>query len=134
MEPAVISVPLACAGCRTRAAAEYFLTGETFGAAGESAQIGLLTRAVPAGDLDGRGKPVDGRALLLRPGRARRAGPGKTKGVLPADAPRGQRERRAGEDGRAVRAVLPRPRTEAREGMTAVRGQAAARLGAREFR
>ncbi len=49
--PAVISVP--CLRRLTaRAAAEYFLTGEIFDAS-RAVQIGLLTRAVPADELDG---------------------------------------------------------------------------------
>jgi len=48
--PAVISVPC-LRRMPSRAAAEYFLTGEVFGAA-RAAEIGLLTRAVAAEDLD----------------------------------------------------------------------------------
>ena len=49
--PAVISVPC-LRRMPSRAAAEYFLTGEVFDA-NRAAEIGLLTRAVPAEDLDG---------------------------------------------------------------------------------
>src|SRR5712692_5654424 len=48
--PAVISVPC-LRRMPSRAAAEYFLTGEVFDA-GRAAEIGLLTRAVAAEDLD----------------------------------------------------------------------------------
>ncbi len=48
--PAVISVPC-LRRMPSRAAAEYFLTGEVFDAK-RAAEIGLLTRAVPADDLD----------------------------------------------------------------------------------
>lgn len=48
--PAVISVPC-LRRMPPRAAAEYFLTGEVFGAT-RAAEIGLLTRAVAAEDLD----------------------------------------------------------------------------------
>lgn len=48
--PAVISVPC-LRRMPSRAAAEYFLTGEVFDAH-RATEIGLLTRAVPADDLD----------------------------------------------------------------------------------
>jgi len=48
--PAVISVPC-LRRMPSRAAAEYFLTGEVFDA-NRAAEIGLLTRAVPAENLD----------------------------------------------------------------------------------
>ncbi|WP_214412795.1 enoyl-CoA hydratase-related protein [Sphaerisporangium fuscum] len=48
--PAMISVTV-LRRVEARAAAEYFLTGEVFDAA-RAAEIGLLTRAVPAGELD----------------------------------------------------------------------------------
>jgi methylglutaconyl-CoA hydratase len=48
--PAVISVPC-LRRMPSRAAAEYFLTGEVFGA-GRAAEIGLLTTAVPEHQLD----------------------------------------------------------------------------------
>jgi methylglutaconyl-CoA hydratase len=48
--PAIISVPC-LRRMPSRAAAEYFLTGEVFGAR-RAAELGLLTRAVPAGELD----------------------------------------------------------------------------------
>ncbi|MFD1545681.1 enoyl-CoA hydratase-related protein [Nonomuraea guangzhouensis] len=48
--PAMISVPV-LRRLDPRAAAEYFLTGEVFDAA-RAVQIGLLTRAVPAEELD----------------------------------------------------------------------------------
>lgn len=73
--PAVISVPC-LRRMPSRAAAEYFLTGEVFGAA-RAAEIGLVTRAVPAEDLD---REVARYArLLLRGGPEALAG---TKSVL----------------------------------------------------
>jgi methylglutaconyl-CoA hydratase len=48
--PAMIAVPC-LRRMEPRAAAEYFLTGEAFGAQ-RAAEIGLLTRAVPEADLD----------------------------------------------------------------------------------
>jgi methylglutaconyl-CoA hydratase len=48
--PAMVSVPV-LRRLDPRAAAEYFLTGEVFDAA-RAAEIGLLTRAVPAEELD----------------------------------------------------------------------------------
>jgi methylglutaconyl-CoA hydratase len=48
--PAVISVPC-LRRMPSRAATEYFLTGEVFDAA-RAAEVGLLTRAVPADELD----------------------------------------------------------------------------------
>ncbi|GII83168.1 enoyl-CoA hydratase [Sphaerisporangium siamense] len=48
--PAMISVTV-LRRVEPRAAAEYFMTGEVFDAA-RAAEIGLLTRAVPAGELD----------------------------------------------------------------------------------
>ncbi|HUR07376.1 MAG TPA: enoyl-CoA hydratase-related protein, partial [Nonomuraea sp.] len=48
--PAMISVPV-LRRLDPRAAAEYFLTGEVFDAA-RAVEIGLLTRAVPAEELD----------------------------------------------------------------------------------
>lgn len=48
--PAMISVPV-LRRLEPRAAAEYFLTGEVFDAA-KAEQIGLVTRAVPAEELD----------------------------------------------------------------------------------
>ncbi|WP_214319847.1 enoyl-CoA hydratase-related protein [Nonomuraea sediminis] len=48
--PAMISVPV-LRRLEARAAAEYFLTGEVFDAA-KAEQIGLVTRAVPAQELD----------------------------------------------------------------------------------
>jgi methylglutaconyl-CoA hydratase len=48
--PAMIAVPC-LRRMEPRAAAEYFLTGEAFGAQ-RAAEIGLLTRAVPDADLD----------------------------------------------------------------------------------
>jgi methylglutaconyl-CoA hydratase len=48
--PAMISVPC-LRRMPSRAAAEYFLTGEVFDAE-RAAEIGLLTKAVPADDLD----------------------------------------------------------------------------------
>jgi methylglutaconyl-CoA hydratase len=60
--PAVISVPC-LRRMPSRAAAEYFLTGEVFDAA-RATEIGLLTRAVPAPDLDGETDRYA--AMLLR--------------------------------------------------------------------
>ncbi len=60
--PALISVPC-LRRMPSRAAAEYFLTGEVFDAR-RAAEIGLLTRAVPTGDLDAEtGRYAD---MLLR--------------------------------------------------------------------
>src|SRR5215470_16619051 len=73
--PAVISVPC-LRRMPSRAAAEYFLTGEVFDAA-RAAEIGLLTRAVPADELDAE---VNRYTALLSKG-----APGAmaaTKGVL----------------------------------------------------
>jgi methylglutaconyl-CoA hydratase len=60
--PAIISVPC-LRRMPSRAAAEYFLTGETFDAA-RAVAIGLLTRAVPVEDLDGEVERYV--AMLLR--------------------------------------------------------------------
>jgi methylglutaconyl-CoA hydratase len=73
--PAVISVPC-LRRMPSRAAAEYFLTGEVFGAA-RAAEIGLLTRAVPAEALDAEVARYAG--MLLRGAPGALAG---TKGVL----------------------------------------------------
>ena len=73
--PAVISVPC-LRRMPSRAAAEYFLTGEVFGAA-RAAEIGLLTRAVPAEVLDAEVARYAG--MLLRGAPGALAG---TKGVL----------------------------------------------------
>ncbi len=73
--PAVISVPC-LRRMPSRAAAEYFLTGEVFDAA-RAAEIGLLTRAVPAEDLDAETARYAG--MLLRGAPGALAG---TKGVL----------------------------------------------------
>jgi methylglutaconyl-CoA hydratase len=73
--PAVISVPC-LRRMPSRAAAEYFLTGEVFGAA-RAAEIGLLTRAVPAEVLDTEVARYAG--MLLRGAPGALAG---TKGVL----------------------------------------------------
>ena len=75
MVPAVISVPC-LRRMPSRAAAEYFLTGEVFDAA-RAAEIGLLTRAVPAEDLDAETARYAG--MLLRGAPGALAG---TKGVL----------------------------------------------------
>ena len=64
--PAVISVPC-LRRMPSRAAAEYFLTGEVFGA-GRAAEIGLLTRAVPAADLDAQVERYVGMLLRGAPG------------------------------------------------------------------
>jgi methylglutaconyl-CoA hydratase len=60
--PAVISVPC-LRRMPSRAAAEYLLTGEVFGAT-RAAEIGLLTRAVGADDLDAETERYAG--MLLR--------------------------------------------------------------------
>jgi methylglutaconyl-CoA hydratase len=73
--PAVISVPC-LRRMPSRAAAEYFLTGEVFGAR-RAAEIGLLTRAVPAAELDSQTARYAG--LLARGGPAALAA---TKQVL----------------------------------------------------
>jgi methylglutaconyl-CoA hydratase len=78
--PAVISVPC-LRRMPSRAAAEYFLTGEAFGAA-RAAEIGLVSAAVPAEELDAEVARYAG--LLLRGGPAALAG---TKAVL-RDVPR----------------------------------------------
>ncbi|MFC4537070.1 enoyl-CoA hydratase-related protein [Sphaerisporangium dianthi] len=62
--PAMISVTV-LRRVEPRAAAEYFLTGEVFGAA-RAAEIGLLTRAVPAEELDAAVARYAG--MLLRGG------------------------------------------------------------------
>jgi methylglutaconyl-CoA hydratase len=64
--PAVISVPC-LRRMPSRAAAEYFLTGEVFGAA-RAAEIGLLTRAVAAEDLDAETDRYVGMLLRGAPG------------------------------------------------------------------
>jgi methylglutaconyl-CoA hydratase len=73
--PAVISVPC-LRRMPSRAAAEYFLTGEVFDAR-RAAEIGLVTTAVAVGDLDAEVARYAG--MLLRGGPAALAG---TKGVL----------------------------------------------------
>jgi len=73
--PAVISVPC-LRRMPSRAAAEYFLTGEVFGAR-RAAEIGLVTSAVAATDLDA--EVARYAALLLRGAPGALAG---TKGVL----------------------------------------------------
>jgi len=73
--PAVISVPC-LRRMPSRAAAEYFLTGEVFGAA-RATEIGLLTRAVPAEELDAEVARYT--RMLLRGAPGALAG---TKGVL----------------------------------------------------
>jgi methylglutaconyl-CoA hydratase len=80
--PAVISVPC-LRRIPSRAAAEYFLTGEVFDAR-RAVEIGLLTRAVAAGDLDA--EVVRYAGMLLRGAPGALAG---TRGVLrdvPAEA------------------------------------------------
>jgi methylglutaconyl-CoA hydratase len=107
--PAVISVPC-LRRMPSRAAAEYFLTGDTFGA-GRAAEIGLLTRAVPAEDLDAEVGRYAG--MLLRGAPGALAG---TKGVL-RDVPAVSVQ-----DGLAKMAELSGRyfgSDEAREGMTA---------------
>jgi methylglutaconyl-CoA hydratase len=64
--PAVISVPC-LRRMPSRAAAEYFLTGEVFDAV-RAAEIGLLTRAVPAGELDAEVSRYAGMLVRGAPG------------------------------------------------------------------
>ena len=64
--PAVISVPC-LRRMPSRAAAEYFLTGEVFDA-GRAARVGLLTKAVPAADLDAEIARYTGMLLRGAPG------------------------------------------------------------------
>jgi methylglutaconyl-CoA hydratase len=64
--PAVISVPC-LRRMPSRAAAEYFLTGEVFGAV-RAVEIGLLTRAVPAAELDDQTDRYAGMLLRGAPG------------------------------------------------------------------
>jgi methylglutaconyl-CoA hydratase len=107
--PAVISVPC-LRRMPSRAAAEYFLTGEVFGAA-RATEIGLLTRAVPAGELDAEVSRYA--QMLLRAAPGAMAG---TKGVL-RDVPA-----QSVADGLAQMAELSGRyfgSDEAREGMTA---------------
>jgi len=73
--PAVISVPC-LRRMPSRAAAEYFLTGEVFGA-GRAAEVGLLTAAVPEQQLDA--EVARYAEMLLRGAPGALAG---TKGVL----------------------------------------------------
>jgi methylglutaconyl-CoA hydratase len=73
--PAVISVPC-LRRMPSRAAAEYFLTGEVFDAR-RAAEIGLLTRAVTADDLDAEVARYAGLMLRGAPGAL-----AATKGVL----------------------------------------------------
>lgn len=73
--PAVISVPC-LRRLSSRAAAEYFLTGDVFDAR-RAVQIGLLTTAVAAGDLDAEVARYTG--MLLRGAPGALAG---TRGVL----------------------------------------------------
>jgi methylglutaconyl-CoA hydratase len=73
--PAVISVPC-LRRMPSRAAAEYFLTGEVFDAR-KAAEIGLVTTAVAASDLDA--EVARYASMLLRGGPGALAG---TKGVL----------------------------------------------------
>lgn len=107
--PAVISVPC-LRRMPSRAAAQYFLTGETFDAA-RATELGLLTGAVAAEDLDAETARYAG--LLLRGAPAALAG---TKGVL-RDVPA-----MSVADGLAAMAELSGRyfgSAEAREGMTA---------------
>jgi methylglutaconyl-CoA hydratase len=107
--PAVISVPC-LRRMPSRAAAEYFLTGEVFDAS-RAAAIGLLTRAVPAAELDAEIARYAG--MLLRGAPGALAG---TKGVLrdvPAETVAGGLARMAELSGSYFGAE------EAREGMAA---------------
>ncbi|HEY7144124.1 MAG TPA: enoyl-CoA hydratase-related protein [Streptosporangiaceae bacterium] len=93
-----------------RAAAEYFLTGETFGA-DRAAQVGLLTAAVADADLDARTERYTGLLLRGAPGAI-----AATKAIL-RDVPG-----LPVADGLAVMAELSAERfasAEAREGMAA---------------
>lgn len=107
--PAVIAVPV-LRRLSSRAAAEYFLTGEVFGAA-RAAEIGLLTRAVPAEDLDEQVGHYVGMLLRGAPGAL-----AATKAVLrdvPATSITDGLAAMAGLSGRVFAGE------EAREGMTA---------------
>jgi methylglutaconyl-CoA hydratase len=73
--PAIIAVPC-LRRMSSRAAAEYFLTGETFDAE-RAQQIGLLTRAVPEADLDAQTERYCGLLLRGAPGAL-----AATKGIL----------------------------------------------------
>ena len=64
--PAVISVPC-LRRMPSRAAAEYFLTGEVFDAV-RAVEIGLLTRAVPVAELDEETERYTGMLLRGAPG------------------------------------------------------------------
>jgi len=107
--PAVISVPCLRA-MAPRAAAEYFLTGEVFDGR-RAAEVGLLTRAVPDGQLDDEvGRYV---GLLLRGAPGALSG---TKDVLrgvPAETVADGLARMSELSGRYFASA------EAREGMTA---------------
>ena len=107
--PAVISV-LCLRRMPSRAAAEYFLTGEVFDAA-RAAGIGLLTRAGPAGDLDAETARYAGMLMRGAPGAL-----AATKALL-RDVPGRQVP-----DGLATMAELSKTMfggDEAREGMAA---------------
>jgi methylglutaconyl-CoA hydratase len=73
--PAIIAVPC-LRRMPSRAAAEYFLTGQTFDAE-RAQQIGLLTRAVPEADLDAQTERYAGMLLRGAPGAL-----ALTKGIL----------------------------------------------------
>jgi methylglutaconyl-CoA hydratase len=107
--PAVISVPC-LRRMPSRAAAEYFLTGEVFGAP-RAAEIGLLTRAVAVEDLDGETDRYVGMLLRGAPGAL-----AETKNVLRdagASSVAEELTRMSALSGRLFRS------DEAREGMTA---------------
>jgi len=107
--PAVISVPC-LRRMPSRAAAEYFLTGETFGAA-RAAEIGLLTSVVRAERLDAEVARYAG--LLLRGAPAALAGAKAVMRDVPADSFAGQLGRMAELSGKFFGS------DEAKEGMAA---------------
>ena len=107
--PAVISVPC-LRRMPSRAAAEYFLTGEVFDA-GRAAEIGLLTRAVPAERLDAEVARYAG--LLLRGAPGALAGTKAVLRGLPAESFADGLARMAELSGRYFGS------DEAKEGMTA---------------
>jgi methylglutaconyl-CoA hydratase len=107
--PAIIAVPC-LRRMPSRAAAEYFLTGEAFGAE-RAREIGLLTLAVPEADLDAQTGRYAGMLLRAAPGAL-----AATKGIL-RDVPA-----LSVADGLASMAELSARRfasAEAREGMAA---------------
>ncbi|MDT0303667.1 enoyl-CoA hydratase-related protein [Streptomonospora wellingtoniae] len=86
--PAIISVPVA-ARMHDRQLARYFLTGETFGAAA-AADAGLVTSAVPRGELDQEAEAVLGGFRSAAPSALSR-----TKRLLGSTGPAGPDARAA---------------------------------------